>query len=181
MMYRWMRKLIEDHEVRQKEKERREALDRYGWEAKCPGCHRPMHADDTVVRFRDTNNHWHYLCRCGTVTHYLLVMFPVMVGYGRWRCGVHSPGTPGGNLNGQWYPNRLLNGEPLYHYAPTDLYYVYSEKDHKLVALMVDQIPWFNGRVNITSLEIGSVVTHNNTHWVFDGIRFVIQPTHPEH
>jgi len=179
-MYRWLRMMIDRHEARQAKKQRKEALDRYGWETKCPGCERPMHADDTVVRFRDTDYHWHYLCQCGTVIHYLLMMFPTKVGYGRWRCGLNAPGTPGGNLNGQWYPLRLEQGEPLYHYAPTDLHYVYSPHDKKMITLLTDQIPWSNRGFNIISLAIGTTVTHDGVDWWFDGVKFVVRNTHLE-
>lgn len=177
-MYRWLRMMIDHRETRQKEKQRKKALDRYGWESKCPGCARLMHADGTVVRFRDTGRHWHYLCQCGTVIHYLLLMFPTIVGYGRWRLGTKSPGAPGGNLNGQWYPLRLEKGEVLYHYALTNLHYVYSPRDQKMITLMSNQIPWFSRGINIISLDIGDAVTHGGVDWLFDGIKFVIHNAH---
>lgn len=46
-------------------KRRDDALNTYGWDAKCPACQKWMHRNDLVIACQVTDMHWHYLCRCG--------------------------------------------------------------------------------------------------------------------
>jgi hypothetical protein len=58
---------------RRAEKDRKEeALSKYGWDCNCPGCKGLMHTNDLVVAVHETDMHWHYLCKCGFRSAWLL-------------------------------------------------------------------------------------------------------------
>lgn len=171
-MYQFIRRVLDKHRI---QKRQENALRDYGWEATCPGCRQLLHTEDRVINFRDTRHHWHYMCQCGMVMHYILTIIPVMIGYGRYRLGTAYPGTDGGNLNGIWYPIRLLENEPLYSFPATGLSYVFSEKEQTMVPLLPNQLPQVNPQTRCITLTVGMEVVHGDKDWVFDGIRFVQQ------
>lgn len=41
------------------------ALNKHGFDVKCPGCNSWMNTDKTAIAVVETEEHWHYLCKCG--------------------------------------------------------------------------------------------------------------------
>ena len=65
----WVKNWFEKRRLAKKELA---TLTKLGWECTCPGCKRLMHTNNLVTAFRESENHWHYDCKCGFVSAWRL-------------------------------------------------------------------------------------------------------------
>lgn len=135
----------------------------------CHGCNKRMNDNHPPLRHRASRHLDHYLCECGTVSHWLMTIVMVCVGHGRYRrVNVKQQSS----CMGEFVPNRILPDDTLWLNPQTSTAYFFEHG--VLVRFNLNELPrGFNNKYQFSLIDKGHNIKVGGRCLTFDGITFV--------
>lgn len=121
-----------------------------------------------IKRYRQTHQLDHYLCQCGTVSHWIFTLVMSCVGYGRYRLG---SGPKGCSVFKGFVPHRLIERDLLWISPSTNMAFLFDRG--YLTVWKMDELPFIpGGRYTFSILPEGRVIDVDSDLYQFNGFFF---------